>query len=162
MKVISPMLGLSLFASVALASQTTKDESELYGETLKAATASLNAKVDKKKLGEQMNELVKLSKVLITKYSERHVECKDYLNQTAAQADKLADMPLEKIEKDYHEDGALPKAPAICHHAKDLLVHPATVLAILKVKGEKGLNEAKAELVELNSHLAVVQATLKK
>ena len=30
-------------------------------------------------------------------------------------------------EKDYHHDGALPKAPPECYHVKDTFVHPATV-----------------------------------
>lgn len=156
------VLGLSLGMSVSVSAKTeTPDDAKQYGEVLQAALANINGPQNKEKLEEQMQELFKLSKGLNQRFSDRHAECKDYLGKALAQADKMPDMTLAQIEKDYHADGALPKASPLCYHVKDLLVHPATVLVVLKSKNGQVMPKALAELTELNSHLAVVQAKLK-
>lgn len=46
--------------------------------------------------------------------------------------DSLSDISHENLEKNYHHDGALPKAPSECYHTKDLFVHPATVFVLTR------------------------------
>jgi hypothetical protein len=138
-----------------------QDEAKRYGEVLQAALTEINGSQSKPKVREHMEELVKISKGLNKSFADKHAECKDYLTKALDQADKLPEMTLDQIEKGYHADAALPKAPGLCHHAKDLLVHPATVLIHLKSEGSKVMTSALAELTELSTHLAVVQAKLK-
>ncbi len=136
-------------------------EAKQYGEVLQSALTEINSSKNEQKLQEQMQDLVKLSIGLNKRFAEKHSECKEYLGKALAEADNMPQMKLEQIEKDYHADAALPKASPLCHHSKDLLVHPATVLILLKSKDSQVMNKALAELTELSSHLAVVQSKLK-
>lgn len=148
------------FSISAFGNAEKQNEAQNYGQVLQAALAELNGSQDATKLKGHMQDLVKLSKDLNKGFAERHSECREYLNAALAVADKMPEMSLEHIEKNYHADAALPKASALCHHAKDLLVHPATVLILLRSKNAGAMSKSLAELTELNSHLAVVQAKL--
>ena len=69
-------------------------------------------------------------------------------------ADLMLGMDLESLEKNYHQDEALPKAPDNCYHVKDLLVHPATAAIS---------NDRKAivhEIREVLAHLQLVKLQL--
>ncbi len=66
----------------------------------------------------------------------------------------------ESLEKDYHHDGALPKAPAECYHTKDLFIHPATVIVL--TRDDPSLNDTtkssiNAEISEVLGHTELVR-----
>ena len=66
-----------------------------------------------------------------------------------------------EIETGYHADGKLPKTPsAECYHGKDLVVHPATVVALANA-GLTDREKAKAEITEVLGHLGAVEADAK-
>ena len=66
----------------------------------------------------------------------------------------------DTLERDYHHDGALPKAPGECYHTKDLFVHPATVIVLtrddpsLSVATKSSIN---AEITEVLMHTELVR-----
>ena len=64
------------------------------------------------------------------------------------------------LEKDYHHDGALPKAPGECYHTKDLFVHPATVYVLVRDDpslANKTKMSINAELTEVLAHTELVR-----
>ena len=86
--------------------------------------------------------------------------CDAYLKVLLDASPRLADLSLEAIEADFHRDGKLPKSPdERCYHAKDLIVHPATVTILNRQgldKSERRV-QATAEIAEVLGHLEKVQ-----
>lgn len=90
-------------------------------------------------------------------------ECEAYLKELLALENRLLTLSADAIEAGYHRDGQLPKtAQPLCHHAKDLVVHPATVLILMKQSPPAKSELMLRELVELTGHLAEVAAELAK
>ena len=67
---------------------------------------------------------------------------------------------VDEIERDYHADGKLPPVKdAACYHAKDLLVHPATVvvLATNQTHDQKTKEQMHHEIEEVLEHFGQVK-----
>ena len=87
-------------------------------------------------------------------------QCDAYLEKALELKAMIADITLEVLEKDYHHDGALPKAPPECYHVKDTFVHPATVLVLTRddpALGEETITGIRAEILEVLGHTEVVR-----
>ena len=87
-------------------------------------------------------------------------QCDEYLKKSLELKDKMTDITRETLERDYHHDGALPKAPAECYHIKDTFVHPATVLVLTRddpALGEETITGIRAEIMEVLGHTEVVR-----
>ena len=87
-------------------------------------------------------------------------QCDAYLEKALELKAMIADITLEVLEKDYHHDGALPKAPPECYHVKDTFVHPATVLVLTRddpALGEDTITGIRAEILEVLGHTEVVR-----
>ena len=90
----------------------------------------------------------------------RLAQCNEYLGKALELKTKISDITLEVLEKDYHHDGALPKAPPECYHVKDTFVHPATVLVLTRddpALGEETITGIRAEILEVLGHTEVVR-----
>jgi len=107
--------------------------------------------------------LVVASKPILNAYIEQHSQCKDYLSKVLADADKMLTLDAATVERDYHDDGALPDAEFTCYHAKDLLVHPASVVILAKnhPDDKKTRDQIIHELEEVAAHAIVAQKLLK-
>lgn len=104
-------------------------------------------------------QLVEQSLVILDQFVALHPACADYLTQARGVVAELPTITLERIEADYHHDGALPPvAAASCYHAKDLLVHPATVLVLLREKPDDAA--IAGEIEEVLAHMDAVRADL--
>jgi hypothetical protein len=111
-------------------------------------------------ISSKASELLLLSEEVIASASFRLPQCGEYLSKTLALKDSLATISNETLEKDYHHDGALPKAPAECYHTKDLFVHPASVIVL--TRDDPSLNDAtkssiNAEISEVLAHTEIVR-----
>ena len=87
-------------------------------------------------------------------------QCDEYLEKSLELKEKMTDITRETLERDYHHDGALPKAPAECYHIKDTFVHPATVLVLTRddpALGEETITGIRAEIMEVLGHTEVVR-----
>lgn len=132
-----------------------------YEILAKKLVASIgNKTVGANEINKQASELLLLSEIVIKSAQFRLPQCDEYLASTIAIRDNLLNMPHATLEKDYHHDGALPKAPAECYHTKDLFVHPATV--IILTRDDPSLNEEtktsiNAEISEVLAHTEVVR-----
>ena len=87
-------------------------------------------------------------------------QCDEYLEKARELKAKIPDIAPEVLEKDYHHDGALPKAPPECYHVKDTFVHPATVLVLTRDDpslGEETITGIRSEILEVLGHTEVVR-----
>ncbi|MCZ6804959.1 MAG: hypothetical protein O7D86_13810 [Proteobacteria bacterium] len=111
-------------------------------------------------ISNQAKELLNLSENVIKSAQFRLPQCDEYLAKTLALKNSLHEISHDTLEKDYHHDGALPKAPGECYHAKDLFVHPATVIVLtrddpsLKDETKSAIN---AEITEVLAHTELVR-----
>ncbi len=108
--------------------------------------------------------LVKSAKPILRSFIKKFPQCQAYLTALNNAADTIPTLTLAEIETDYHADGKLPAiTDANCYHAKDLLVHPATVqaMAIIGINDATQRADAKAEIVEVISHFSQVEQAYK-
>ena len=113
-----------------------------------------------KVIQDKANELLSVSEIILQGAQLKLPKCNDYLTKTLVLKEILDNITNETLEKDYHQDGALPEAPSECYHTKDLFVHPATVLVL--VRDDPGLkNKTKlsinAEITEVLVHTEQVR-----
>lgn len=122
-----------------------------------------NLEYDRVRLDEinkQAKELLALSENIFATARFRLPQCDDYLAKTLELKNSLQRISRDTLEKDYHHDGALPKAPGECYHTKDLFVHPATVLIL--TRDDPSLSETtrtsiNAEITEVLAHTEYVR-----
>ena len=105
-------------------------------------------------------KLINISESFIESTRFRLPQCDEYLLKSVAVKDMLENISHENLEKNYHHDGALPKAPFECYHTKDLLVHPATVIVLTRDDpelAENTLSSIRAEITEVLAHTEIVR-----
>ena len=105
-------------------------------------------------------ELLNLSEIVIRSAQFRLPQCNDYLTKTLLLKRNLENISRDTLEKDYHHDGALPKAPGECYHTKDLFVHPATVYVLVRDDPsliDKTKLSINAEITEVLTHTELVR-----
>jgi len=111
-------------------------------------------------VNKRANKLIDISESVLLMARFRLPQCDAYLSQSMALKDELSTISNERLEADYHFDGALPEAPAECYHTKDMFVHPATVVVL--VRDDPALSQAtrdsiNAEIAEVLGHTEVVR-----
>ena len=88
-------------------------------------------------------------------------DCPDYLNASLKVVDRMETIGEEAMENEFHKDGALPPGSPHCYHVKDLLVHPATVIVLLREGGlEERRQDMLREIMENRAHLGAVRISL--
>jgi len=111
-------------------------------------------------LDQQAQQLLSLSESVFKSARFRLPQCAVYLDETLKLKAHLATISNEKLESDYHHDGALPKAPVECYHTKDLFVHPATVIVLTRDDPslmQKTKIAIEAEITEVLGHTDIVR-----
>ena len=106
----------------------------------------------------RLERLMVLAEDITPAFIARHPNCKAYLEASLRIRGQWATLDPEAIERDYHDDQALPTegtSPA-CYHMKDLIVHPATAAALLATD-TPDLAKAKREIDEVLAHVGVVR-----
>lgn len=126
----------------------------------KLLTTLKNETSKAEEISDQAKELLLLSEEVINSTRFRLPQCDEYLTKTMVLKNSLKTISHESLEKDYHHDGALPKAPAECYHTKDLFIHPATV--IILTRDDPSLNDItkssiNAEISEVLGHTELVR-----
>ena len=173
------VMSISAYASGTMNENEIKniDRIEVSGDEMRqrlSITAGLltEYEIEAKKLVSNLNNsssadisalpisLLELSENVISSAQYRLPQCDEYLAKTLMLKNNLQEISLENLEKDYHHDGALPKAPGECYHTKDLFVHPATVIVL--TRDNPVLNEAikssiHDEITEVLAHTEIVR-----
>ncbi|MDE0158095.1 MAG: hypothetical protein OXI88_18990 [Gammaproteobacteria bacterium] len=120
----------------------------------------LDGNADRTGIDRQAGALLSSGEKIMDWARFRLKQCDAYLEKALELKAKISDITLEVLEKDYHHDGALPKAPPECYHVKDTFVHPATVLVLTRDDpelGEDTITGIRAEILEVLGHTEVVR-----
>lgn len=105
--------------------------------------------------------LVDLSVPILDTYMIINPRSRGFLNATKTVLNKIDTISEEAIERDYHDEAILPSRPddqGISYHIKDLLVHPATVLVLLREEDWESRRDDMISEIERNiRHVAGVR-----
>lgn len=112
-------------------------------------------------LARRAHDLIELAQGLLGPFAVDYPPCGPYLRAAMGVLERLDGIDAEAMERLYHADDALPEAPGFCYHAKDLLVHPATVVVLAREGDERAVHaQMAAEMREALAHVAVVRHLL--
>ncbi|NRA61984.1 MAG: hypothetical protein HRU25_14000 [Psychrobium sp.] len=161
MKKLSISMLLCCCSSVSFATNPTLLQQ--YDVTANV-TSELITSAPLQEIDKSASQLVSLAKSILPKFTQKHPQCRVYLNAVLAAADSMQTLSLKDIELHYHQDQKLPALTSSdCYHAKDLLVHPATVVVMAKTMADNKANRLKMrhEIVEVIQHLSLVKDAVK-
>jgi hypothetical protein len=135
------------------------DLSSRYKKQAEELIAAIKGKQADGSILKMANALTNSGRQFLPGLVKKYPACKAYLDAVAEVATTMKDLPLEDIERDYHQDGKLPKMPdGNCYHGKDLVVHPATVAAMATkgIQTDEERKSAEHEIAEVLAHLSAV------
>jgi hypothetical protein len=132
-----------------------------YESEAQALFQAIEAQSPGPQIAQRADELIALSRVIAAGFVQAQPTCSEYLGAVLGALDQLDRLSSEQLEHDYHQDDALPSAPALCYHAKDLVVHPASVRALLR-EGDDAERRAQMgrEIQEVLGHIQAVRSQL--
>ena len=166
MKLLISIIVLTLGVSCgSTKKQSSTDLDKLISEYETSAKSLLNnnkKNKSKKTMISSANDLIAIAKPILVKFSQTYPECKELLNVIIKSDVKMSNLSLHEIEQQFHEGEALPEADDICFDAKELIVHPATVIVISKnYKLEKGQRtQINDEIAEVLGHLGLFKENI--
>jgi len=141
-------------------SQTPNKSFTQYKQSAKSLVKLIEEKADNNQIEKSAEALVALSQPIIQAFKVKFPQCNEYLSAVSEAASIIPSLPLAEIETGYHADGKLPRITDVkCYHAKDLLVHPATVqaMAVIGIESDEQREKAKHEVVEVIEHFTQVE-----
>ncbi len=156
-----PAIAVTLFAGCASQTQQLDQWQQYKNKAQETKNLIKNSKYAE--IEAQSTDLVNIAKSLLPQYVDKFPQCQTYLDAVVMAADDMLNLSVERIEADYHADGKLPKMTDVkCYHAKDLLVHPATLVVMAKTQQD---NEAQREsmsheIIEVLVHFDQVAASI--
>ena len=108
-----------------------------------------------RKIEAQAQDLYQQGFLLQEIYLQKAPECAEVLMVLKEKRKEILTIGLEELERVYHEGEGLPQAPEHCYHAKELTVHPATVIVLARQNPflPEHIDQMRLELSELESHL---------
>jgi hypothetical protein len=133
-----------------------------YEQRARALAADLGGESPPEALRAASAALVDISATLTPPFTVRQPQCAAYLEAALRVRELWSTLDAPTIERDYHDDGALPKVDegaAACYHMKDLIVHPATALVLL-TQDPTDFGQARKEVEEVIAHLGAVRVVL--
>ena len=133
---LSSALVLAVFTPSAHAAESIDAQLEAYVADARTVVVAIDAGKAEAQ-GPALQRLADRADAMIAPFSARFPVCADYLAATQGLNATWRTLSLERIEADFHKDGALPKIEgaqdrALCYQMKDLLVHPLTGLRLLE------------------------------
>ncbi|MEC7120364.1 MAG: hypothetical protein VXW65_10730 [Pseudomonadota bacterium] len=133
-----------------------------YQQAAQALVDQLKSSSDAVALKGAAQALTEQSVPILAGFSTLHPTCAAYLQAAQAVLGKLDSISHQDIEQQYHHDQALPSASAECFHAKDLLVHPATVVVLLRDPSQLSAQREGmiTEIDEVIGHIGLVRQSI--
>ena len=131
---------------------------ERYGKEARALIAGIDNKATSETIKSLGAALTQTGLAMIPFMTEKYPVCAPYFAALTKATKTFESLSLETIEKDYHQDGKLPKSPdGSCYHGKDLVVHPATVVIMAKAGiTTEEQQKAASRNEEVLAHLSAV------
>ena len=108
-------------------------------------------------------ELVEISRPILAGFQAKYPQCKGYLQTVLNNSQKMQSLSLAEIESKWHEGEALPEdADTVCMEAKELVVHPSTVVILSKdnFTSAKNKEQMSDELNEVIEHMSELKESI--
>lgn len=123
-----------------------------------AFVASLDNGATAADLSAQAQALLDKAVKVTPEYIELFPSCGAHLNGALEITTRWPELTPDEIETGYHAGEALPPEPtgSNCYHMKDVIVHPATALALLK-QPEVDRAQVRNEIAEVIAHAVAVR-----
>lgn len=155
---IKYIISLVLLLSCAHREESLRDNIDAYRKEAESLVSlAKNERATKQDISKKAYKLISLAKPIISEFMAKQKKCKVVLQKVLDDSTLMTNISLKKIEIDYHDGEALPKADEDCYEPKELIVHPATVVIITKEKFNiKGRDQIIDEIDEVLSHLEVM------
>ena len=133
-----------------------------YRDEARVVVAALEAGGAPKEQAAAIQSLADRAVTLVEPFVARRPACADYLRAAAGLHLTWKTLSVETIERDYHQDAALPPiadpaAKAVCYQMKDLVVHPLTALRLLQDDAPDAA-AVRHEIVEVAAHAQALAA----
>lgn len=135
--------------------RSNQDHIQSYSKQLASLISLIRSeKTDLQRIKMSSKQLMDRSEPIYAIFVKKNQDCGAMLQQILDEREKMLSIELDVIEQDYHEGQALVPAPNHCYHAKELVVHPATVYLLAQQEFNPKIKEAMLdELIELDSHM---------
>lgn len=149
------------FIAIPVSASPISAQLDAYVVEARALVAAVDAG-NASEQGPALQRLASRADAMIAPFVEQFPVCGDYLKAAQGLNSMWPRLSLERIEADYHKDGALPRVEnaqdrALCYQMKDLLVHPLTGLRLLK-EPELDVASLRNEIDEVVSHAVALNA----
>jgi hypothetical protein len=120
-----------------------KGKLSLYKKRANELTTKIKSKKSFEDIRLLGNELVELGSIVVMGYKEKEKSCDVYLENVLEAQSKMVTLQLYEIENQYHDGEALPETEReSCVMAKELVVHPATVVILSRLE-DNSLNRKR-------------------
>lgn len=154
----TPQVGQSSSKAMARVSPASKKALAEYEMVARDFLQGIEADASVKQLQPMAQRMLDLGVSVVPDYVTAVPDCQRYLEEAAKIESRWSELDPEVIERDYHQDGALPPMPnnVDCYHMKDVVVHPATALALL-AQPDVDRDQVRLEIFEVVSHAIAVR-----
>lgn len=154
----TPQVDQSSSKAMARVSPASKKALAEYEMVARDFLQGIEADASAQQLQTLAQRMLDLGVSVVPDYVTAVPDCQRYLEEAAKIESRWPELDPEVIERDYHQDGALPPMPnnVDCYHMKDVVVHPATALAIL-AQPEVDRDQVRLEIFEVVSHAIAVR-----
>lgn len=158
------ILSLSALILGGCASFPSNDPADAYAykKELTALRTHLTKKnIDKQWVKEESLGLIERARPLLESFAAKYPDCGELIAEVLNNQEKMLQMELPEIERQFHEGEALPESDLRCYNPKELVVHPATVYVLTQTDDvEKPEMSMRAELEELDLHFELFREDL--
>lgn len=129
-----------------------------YEQDGQAFVQALDNGADAASLSQQAQLLLDKAVLVTPEYIRLFPNCEAHLSAALEIESKWTSLSPDEIESGYHAGEALPPEPtgSNCYHMKDVIVHPATALALL-AQDAVDRDQVRNEIAEVIAHAVAVR-----
>lgn len=129
-----------------------------YEQDGQAFVQALDNGADAASLSQQAQTLLDNAVLVTPEYIRLFPNCDAHLSAALEIRTKWKTLSPDEIESGYHAGEALPPEPtgSNCYHMKDVIVHPATALALL-AQDDIDRKQVRNEIAEVIAHAVAVR-----
>ena len=125
-----------------------------YKKSAQAIVKETRQGADAQKIAEMGRLLIEKAKPILHRVKEKKPACRKVLDLIVEKSREMTQLNLKSIERDYHHGAALPESDDDCYEAKELIVHPATVVILATEQyNTAGKQQIIDEIEELLAHI---------
>ena len=147
-------LFLTFFLLSCTSPQKQKDLMAEYKTIAHTIISETRKGADAQKIATLGQQLIKKAQPILHAIRRKNPVCRKVLDVILNKSQKMTQLDLPSIERDYHQGEALPESDEDCYEAKELIVHPATVVVIAKRQyNASGRQQIVDEIEEVLAHI---------